>query len=171
MAIENRDPVPQADRPDNFILPARQGARLVGNSAWNVASFAVGLALNLFTLPVVVAHVGVAGFGLAGLVTACVAPATIFSVTLSQLTVHALAQHLDPVRRGEAKAVLATTLMLALAIGVPVVLLLAAGGPWFAPLAFDLVGETSTTRCGRLSVGRQSGGCAKPWVGFSWRRS
>lgn len=120
---------------------ASSSSRLLGNSAWNAAAFAVGAGLNLLVLPFVVHRLGVAAFGMAGLVTACVAPALIFSNALGLSAAREFAQRLAVDQRRDARRFFAAAMLLALAIGGVIVMVLALAGPPLARLVFNLTAE------------------------------
>lgn len=117
---------------------------LLGNSAWNAIAFAVAVALNLVVLPFVVFHLGVAAFGVAGLVTACVAPALTFSNALALSTTRELTLRLELSERDDARRLFATSAMLALAVGGPIVVIFALAGAPLARLGFHLGGSSSS---------------------------
>lgn len=120
--------------------PASSGDRaaVVGNSLWNFTAFLMGAALNLITLPFVVAHLGITSFGIAGLVLACVAPSVVFGSTLIQMTTRELAQARSPDRRTEATQLLGTALFVGCAVGLAIALALVVLGPPLAKLTFNL---------------------------------
>jgi O-antigen/teichoic acid export membrane protein len=117
--------------------------RLLGNSAWNVAAFLIGVGLNLLVLPFVAFRLGLVAFGIAGLVTACVAPALAFSNALALSTTRELAQRLSPTERETARSFFATALLLAGGIGLVIVTILSLGGPPAARFAFNLRDRTA----------------------------
>jgi O-antigen/teichoic acid export membrane protein len=129
---------------------------LLGNSAWNVAAFAVAVALNLLILPFVVLRLGVAAFGTASLIIACVAPALAFSNTLAYSTTRELAQRLAPSERIEAQRHFATSMMLAMGAGGLIVIVLGLVGAPLARLGFHLNGPSAGDL--ELAFGLAAGG-------------
>jgi O-antigen/teichoic acid export membrane protein len=111
---------------------------VLGSSLWNFTAFLISAAVNLVTLPFVVAHLGITSFGIAGLVTACVAPSVVFGGTLIQMTTRELALTRAPDGHANATQLLGTALFLAGTGGLVIALALVALGPPFAKLIFNL---------------------------------
>ena len=76
-------------------------ARLVCNSNWNFAAFAIVVLANFLTLPYVVHRIGMAQFGLGGLILAMLAPFMFVGTVIGQACVREIAPMLAE-RRTEA---------------------------------------------------------------------
>lgn len=130
MSVERRAP----DR------PLVTGARIAGNSGWNLAAFATGIAVNLVTVPIVVKRIGMHDFGVAGLVIALVAPLLLVGTVLGQAAAQGIAQYRD--ERTRARQAMSNVLAL-FALSLPAGALLLAG---LAPSAAGgLFGEATTS--------------------------
>jgi O-antigen/teichoic acid export membrane protein len=102
------------------------GSRIAGNSGWNLLAFAMGVAVNLVTVPIVVKRIGMHEFGVAGLIVALVAPFLLIGTVLGQAAAQGLALHRAAAERAHARKTVAAVLGL-LAICVPAGMVMLAG--------------------------------------------
>jgi len=117
----------------------RNSSQLLGNSAWNVSSFLVSVALNLLVLPFVLFRLGANAFGVASLVVACTAPVLAFSNALALSATRELAGRLDIGEHDDARHIFGAALFVAIAGGALIAITLGLAGPplarWFFHLA------------------------------------
>lgn len=105
-------------------------ARLVSNSNWNFAAFAIVVLANFLTLPYVVHRLGMAQFGLGGLVLAMLAPMMFVGAVVGQACVRELAPMLAADRGAAARDVLASGLALCACACVLVLVAVGVAGPY-----------------------------------------
>lgn len=108
--------------------PVPAWAKLLSNSNWNFAAFAIAVLANFLTLPVVVHRIGIAQFGESGLVIAILAPLMLVGTVIGQACVRHIAPMLAEERLDEARKVFASALALCLAGCLLVFLVLGVGG-------------------------------------------
>lgn len=128
-------------------------ARLIGNSTWNGLAFLIGVSLNLFSLPYVIAHIGISEFGVAGLILACVAPAMVFSNTLYQVLTRELAQSLSDHEVKTSQNIFSTACALALLVGGSLFALIIAAGPPLAASVFDMGSDDARDLLAAFAIG------------------
>jgi O-antigen/teichoic acid export membrane protein len=112
-------------------------ARLIRNSNWNFAAFAVAVLANFLTLPIVVHRIGIAQFGAGGLVIALLAPLMLVGTVIAQACVRELAPMFSEQRHDEARAMFSTALALCLAGCLLVFLVFGVGGSLFGARLVD----------------------------------
>jgi len=105
-------------------------AKLVSNSNWNFAAFAVAVMANFLTLPYVVHRLGMALFGLGGLVLAMLAPLMLVGTVIGQACVREVAPMLAEHRIVAARQMFSSALALCLCGCAMVFIVFGVGGPY-----------------------------------------
>lgn len=123
-------------------------AKLISNSNWNFAAFAIAVLANFLTLPIVVHRIGIGQFGESGLVIAILAPLMLVGTVIGQACVRHIAPMLAEHRLDEARKVFASALALCLAGCSLVFLVLGVGGSLMLSRFVD--GGSAETRDLRL---------------------
>ena len=87
-------------------------ARLVSNSNWNFAAFAIVVLANFLTLPYVIHRIGIAQFGLGGLILAMLAPFMFVGTVIGQACVREISPMLAEHRTEAARQTFSSALAL-----------------------------------------------------------
>lgn len=106
--------------------------KTIKNSVLNIASFLIGLLVNLFLVRYVVARIGIDAYGISALLLVVIAPLTLANLGFGEATTKYVAGAMQSGDRVTASAYVRTTFFMNLSVGMAgAILIFFGGGPLF----------------------------------------